>query len=85
MEPFEGHSDDGGIITKQENLDNTSNGTLNDNLDTGDHDDSSNLLDPNQHDDDSVIPSDCLNGESSGDAGAPAEDGMGNCSTIFFS
>lgn len=76
MEPFEGQSEDGGIIGKQENMENTSNGALNDNNDIDPH-----PLDPSQHEEESIIPADCQNGESSGETGAPAVDGMGTSLT----
>lgn len=73
MEPLEGHSEDGGIIAKQEVLENaTSNGALTDNADgpdLGEH-----PLDQNEEE--AELPVDCHNGDPSGDTAASALDGM---------
>ena len=73
MEPLEGHSDDAGIIAKQEVIENaTSNGGLTDNpdvADLGEH-----AID--QLDEESGLPSDCHNGDPTGDAGVSVLDGM---------
>lgn len=77
MEPFEGQAEDGGIIGKQELIENTANGALNDNIDVPIDNIDPLPLDPNQLEDESAIPGDFQNGESSGETGTPAIDGIG--------
>ena len=81
MEPLEGHSEDGGIIAKQEVIDNsTPNGALIDNPDVADLGEHS--LD--QNDEDAELPADCQNGDPSGDTGVSALDGLDLERGVYF-